>query len=160
MTSDIKSITLHYPGGQPPQAMIHERERAIADLCAEGMLRYAGENASPYTLDLAIENKQLVLKADDARGAALPHMVLSLSPYRGLIRDYFMMIESYEKFRSEGRQEKLEPVDMARRGLHDEAAHLMMDRLKDKITMDHPTARRLFTLVCALHMDQARLWAG
>ena len=101
-----------------------------------------------------------MLKADDARGAALPHMVLSLSPYRGLIRDYFMMIESYEKFRSEGRQEKLEPVDMARRGLHDEAAHLMMDRLKDKITMDHLTARRLFTLVCALHMDQARLWAG
>lgn len=158
--SDIASVTLHYPAGQAPQAMAQERARAVADLCSAGVFRYVGDNTPPYTLDLSIENKQLLLKATDASGAALPHLLLSLSPYRGIIRDYFMMIESYEAFRAEGRQEKLEPVDMARRGLHNEAADLMIGRLKDKITMDHSTARRLFTLICALHMDQARLWTG
>ncbi len=160
MTSSIASVTLHYPGNNAPEAMAQERSRAVADLCAEGVLRYNGDNNPPYALDLAIENRQLVLKAVDGTGAVLPHLILSLSPYRGLIRDYFMMIESYERFRGEGRQEKLEPVDMARRGLHDEAADMMIGRLQDKITMDHATARRLFTLVCALHMDQARLWTG
>ena len=70
------------------------------------------------------------------------------------------MIESYETARKEGNEVKLEPIDMARRGLHNEAADLMIERLKDKATMDHATARRLFTLICVLHMDQARLWQG
>lgn len=77
-------------------------------------------------------------------------LILSLSPYRRLIHDYFLMIESYEQVRIEGNLQKLEPIDMARRGLHNEAADMMRERLRDRIDIDHDTARRLFTLVCAL----------
>ena len=159
MTSDIASITLHYPNGAAPKAMEHERTQAIQDLCREGQIKFSNAGG-PYAIDLSIENRQLVLKAVNDGGAALPHLILSLSPYRGIIKDYFLMIESYEAMRKEGRTEKLEPIDMARRGIHNEAADLMIERLKDKVAMDHNTARRLFTLVCVLHMDQARLWAG
>lgn len=157
MTSSITSVTLHYPHGQAPAAMEHERTQAITDLCEEGVLSFT-QGHGPYSLDLSIENKQLVLKAVNNNGDTLPHLILSLSPYRSIIKDYFLMIESYEAMRKEGQQAKLEPIDMARRGLHNEAADLMIERLKDKVKMDHNTARRLFTLICALHMDQARLW--
>lgn len=160
MKSAIKSVTLHYPDGQKPNALFHEQDRAIADLCAQGHFAFYNENHPPYHIDLSIYNRQLVLKAVDEQGNERPHLVLSLSPYRSIIKDYFMMIESYERARHEGNQQKLEPIDMARRGLHNEAADLMIDRLKDKIDMDHETARRLFTLICVLHMDQARLWRG
>ncbi len=160
MTSAIKSITLHYPDGIKPAAMANEQDRAIADLCSGGHFAFHSDNHPPYHIDLSIYNKQLVLKASDEHGVERPHLVLSLSPYRSIIKDYFMMIESYERARMEGNQQKLEPIDMARRGLHNEAADLMIDRLKDKIEMDHETARRFFTLICVLHMDQARLWRG
>lgn len=160
MTSAIKSITLHYPNGVKPVAMANEQDRAVADLCAQGVFAFHNDNHPPYHIDLSIYNKQLVLKAVDKQGNERPHLVLSLSPYRSIIKDYFLMIESYEKARQDGNQQKLEPIDMARRGLHNEAADLMIDRLKDKIDMDHETARRLFTLICVLHMDQARLWQG
>jgi uncharacterized protein (UPF0262 family) len=160
MTSSIASITLHYPDGANSNNMVHEKDRALAELKEEASLRFPGDAAGPYDIDLSIYNRQLVIKAAAADGTELPHLVLSLSPYRSIIRDYFMMIEGYEKARAEGNQVKLEPIDMARRGLHNEAADLMVDRLKDKVVMDHATARRFFTLICALHMDQARLWQG
>lgn len=160
MTSAIKSITLHYPNGIKPAAMAGEQDRAIEDLCTQGQFAFHDDNHPPYHIDLSIYNKQLVLKALASNGSERPHLVLSLSPYRTIIRDYFMMIESYERARLDGNQQKLEPIDMARRGLHNEAADLMIDRLKDKISMDHDTARRFFTLICVLHMDQARLWQG
>lgn len=84
--------------------------------------------------------------------------MLSLGPYKRIISDYFLMIDSYEQARIEGKQAKLEPIDMARRGLHNEAADLMIERLAGKIDIDHDTARRLFTLICVLHLGQARLW--
>jgi len=160
MESDITSVTLHYPHGSAPAAMKSEQDRAIADLCHEGVLKFHAGGQPPYHIDLSIYNHQLALKAVGKDGAEMPALILSLSPYRSIIKDYFMMIESYEKARSEGNQTKLEPIDMARRGLHNEAADLMIERLKDKVEMDHPTARRFFTLICVLHMDQARLWQG
>lgn len=158
MASSIKSVTLHYPEGLSPATMTGEQDRAIADLCAEGVFHFTESDHPPYHIDLSIYNRQLVLKAQSADGTPRPHLILSLSPYRAIIRDYFMMIESYERARGEGNMVKLEPIDMARRGLHNEAAEMMVDRFKDKVTMDHTTARRLFTLICVLHMDQARLW--
>lgn len=160
MTSSIRSVALHYPDGKKPAALSNEQDRAIDDLCAQGHLSFRENNRPPYDIDLSIYNRQLLLKAKGADGEERPHLVLSLSPYRAIIRDYFMMIESYERARAEGNQTKLEPIDMARRGIHNEAADLIIDRLKDKIEMDHETARRLFTLICVLHMDQARLWQG
>ena len=156
--STISAITLHYPADQPPAMMAHERDTAIADLVATGRFQPANDENGPYRLDLAIHNKQLVFQIKNAGGGELPSLILSLSPYRRIIHDYFLMIESYEKARIEGKQVKLEPIDMARRGLHNEAADLMVERLDGKIAIDHDTARRLFTLICVLHLDQARLW--
>ena len=159
MGTAIKSITLHNPDGTPA-SLNPETTRAAMELHEDSDLRFIGGAAGPYDIDLSIYNKQLVIKARADDGTALPHLVLSLSPYRTIIRDYFMMIESFEKARSEGNSAKLEPIDMARRGLHNEAADLMVDRLKEKLFMDHATARRMFTLICALHMNQPRLWQG
>ena len=135
-----------------------ESNKAIEELCAESVFDVSKDDTPPYSIDLHIHNKQLVFQIKNAAGTELPHLVLSLSPYRSIIRDYFMMIESYETARNEGNQSKLEPIDMARRGIHNEAADLMRERLKGKIDMDHATARRFFTLICVMHMDQARLW--
>lgn len=155
----IKNIQLYFPvPGRPPAAMAHERDRAIADLCDDSCFQPANDENGPYSLDLGIHKKHLVFQIKNANGDELPSLMLSLSPYRRIISDYFLMIESYEEARIEGKQAKLEPIDMARRGLHNEAADLMVERLKDKVELDHDTARRLFTLICVLHLDQARLW--
>lgn len=155
----IQSVTLHFPhAGTPPAAMAQERDTAMADLRQDGLFLPANDENGPYSLDLGIHNKHLVFQIKNANGVTLPSLMLSLNPYRPIIRDYFLMIESYEQARIEGKQAKLEPIDMARRGLHNEAADLMIERLKDKVTIDHDTARRLFTLICVLHLDQARLW--
>jgi uncharacterized protein (UPF0262 family) len=158
-TGTINEITLHYPkAGQPSATMANERDQAIADLCSISRFQPLNDKNGPYRLDLAIHNKQLVFQIKNANGDDLPSLILSLSPYRRIIRDYFLMIESYEQARIEGKQARLEPIDMARRGLHNEAADLMIERLADKVTLDHDTARRIFTLICVLHLDQARLW--
>lgn len=160
MHSYIQSITLVLPDNKEPVGMGAEKSRAIADLRSEGFIRF-NQSAPPYDITLSFFERQLVIKTIDSDCKELPALILSLSPYRSIIRDYFMMIESYEKMRSEEtNQSKLEAVDMARRGLHNEAATMMMERLKDKLEMDHTTARRLFTLVCVLHMNQARLWTS
>lgn len=157
--STISTITLHFPhAGRPPSAMTNERDHAIADLQETSQFQPLNDKNGPYRLDLAIHDKRLVFQIKNQAGDDLPSLILSLSPYRRIIRDYFMMIESYEQARIEGKQAKLEPIDMARRGLHNEAADLMVERLADKVMLDHDTARRIFTLICVLHLDQARLW--
>lgn len=157
--STLAAVTLHFPQpGRPPAHLAHERDTAIADLHAESFFQPAGDTDGPYCLDLKIHNKHLAFQIKNARGAELQSLLLSLSPYRRIIRDYFLMIESYEAARLEGKQARLEPIDMARRGLHNEAAELMIERLADRIALDLDTARRLFTLICVLHLDQARLW--
>ena len=109
------------------------------------------DTTGPYDLDLSIHDGRLVMEISNTDGTKLPALLLSVKPYTRLVRDYFMMIESYEAVRARGAAHQLEAVDMGRRGLHDEGANLLMDRLQDKIEMDHPTARRLFTLICVLH---------
>ncbi len=157
--SALTEVRLIYPHpDNPPVRMIHERDTAIADLIRESVFQPLNDNNGPYSLELSISHKHLVLQIKNALEQDLPAFMLSLSPYRRIVKDYFLMIEAYERARSDGMQAKLEPIDMARRGLHNEAADLMLERLKDKINMDHETARRLFTLICVLHLDQARLW--
>jgi uncharacterized protein (UPF0262 family) len=74
-----------------------------------------------------------------------------LKPYRRLIKDYFLIVRSYDEAMREGKPSRIEAIDMGRRGLHNEGAGLLIERLEDKITMDLDTARRLFTLICVLH---------
>ncbi len=159
--SSISDITLHLPNrnGGPAQ-ILKERDTAISDLIKEGVFNPLNDNNGPYCIELSIRNNRLVFQIKNALQEGLRSLVLSLSPYRRIIHDYFLMIESHETARKAGQRAKLEPIDMARRGLHNEAAEIMMERLDDKIKMDMDTARRIFTLICVLHMGQARLWQG
>ncbi len=151
MTASLNAIHLHYPAtGAAPAKMAGERDRAIADLIEESLFQPLNDDNGPYRLDISLQEQRLVLEVKNKDDAALPMLILSMRPYKRLIHDYFLMIESYERVRMEGNIQKLEPIDMARRGLHNEAAEMMRERLADKITIDHNTARRLFTLVCAL----------
>ncbi len=155
----LSEIKLIYPHEEKaPVRMSNERDTAIADLIRESAFQPLNDNNGPYRLELSICNNYFVLQIKNANEEDLPAFMLSLSPYRRIVKDYFLMIEAYEKVRAEGIHSKLEPIDMARRGLHNEAADLLIERLKDKIEMDHDTARRLFTLICVLHLDQPRLW--
>ncbi len=129
-----------------------ERKSALDGLATKNNFSPLGTDApGPFDLTLSIQDNRLVMELTDAHGVALPTLVLSLRPYARLIRDYFMMIESYETARRDGHHMRLEAIDMGRRGLHNEGAELLQDRLKDRISMDFETARRLFTLICALY---------
>lgn len=146
----LRSITLMEKDAR--SFLASEKEQAISDLCHDSLFQPANTNiAGPYDLTLSIQDGRLVVEMTGADGTALPALVLSVKPYSRLIRDYFMLIESYEILRATGAACQLEPIDMARRGLHNEGAKLLIERLSGKITLDHPAARRLFTLVCALH---------
>jgi uncharacterized protein (UPF0262 family) len=150
MSSSLSEIHLHYPNGQSPSRLVRDCDMALADLRLASRFQPTNDKNGPYRLDISVESHRLVLKIKNSLSTDLPMLILSLSPYRRLIHDYFLMIESYEQVRIEGNLQKLEPIDMARRGLHNEAADMMRERLRDRIDIDHDTARRLFTLVCAL----------
>ncbi|MBI2235008.1 MAG: UPF0262 family protein [Micavibrio aeruginosavorus] len=146
----LRAITLHETASL--SFLKSEKDQAIRDLCDDAVFRPANTaSPGPYDLSLSIQDGRLVLEMAEQDGTPLPALVLSVRPYTRLIRDYFMLIESYEKIRVTGTACQLEPIDMARRGLHNEGADLLIERLEGKIALDHPTARRLFTLICALH---------
>ena len=157
--SAISHITLRFPdrNGIPAQ-MLRESDTAISDLIKESVFQPLNNDNGPYRIELSIQNNRLIFQIQNDAKEDLPSLILSLSPYRRIIRDYFLMIESHETARKAGQRAKLEPIDMARRGLHNEAAEIMMERMEDKIEMDMETARRFFTLICALHIGQPRLW--
>lgn len=139
------------PNAPTHHLLAGERDQAIRALLEGGHFQPIQGNASaPYSLCLKLEDGRLMIDTAGADGTALPALILSLSPYRRLIRDYMTMIESYETARSQSHPTRLETIDMARRGLHDEGARLLIERLTGKITLDHATARRLFTLICTL----------
>lgn len=150
MSSSLKSVTLHETQGNG--FLKQEKKEALKALAEESHFHPVGGQATPpYTLDLRIEDGRLVMDMRGDDGTALPTLVLSVKPYTRLVRDYFMMIESYETMRQSGTACQLEAVDMGRRGLHNEGADLLIERLDGKITLDRDTARRLFTLICVLH---------
>jgi uncharacterized protein (UPF0262 family) len=129
----------------------HEREVAIFDLLEENTFEIDGHEGGPYSLDLSVSEDRLVLAVGDAEASAVITHVLSLSPFRRIIRDYFTVCESYYQAIRTAPPSRIQAIDMGRRGLHDEGSRLLSDRLEGKIRIDHDTARRLFTLICALH---------
>lgn len=150
MTSTLKSI--HLDDEAVASFLRVEKDQAVRMLCEESLFRPVSASiAGPYELSIRIHEGRLVMEIKGDQGRDLPALVLSVKPYSRLIRDYFMMIESCEALRKTGTACQIEPVDMARRGLHNEGAELLMERLNGKIELDKPTARRLFTLICALH---------
>jgi uncharacterized protein (UPF0262 family) len=126
-----------------------ERQIAIFDLLEENYFYPDGAEGGPYDLRMGLMENRLVL---DVHGPAYEKRhILSLSPFRGLIKDYFMICESYYQAIRNSSPQQIEALDMGRRGLHNEASDLLRTRLAGKIETDLDTSRRLFTLICALH---------
>jgi uncharacterized protein (UPF0262 family) len=128
-----------------------DREQAVADLERDNSFQLPGKDAGPYVLHLSIQEGRLVFDIRRADESALTGIVLALGPFRRLIKDYQLLVDSYAKAAEEGRAERIQAIDMGRRGLHNEGAQLLMERLTGKAALDFDTARRLFTLVCLLH---------
>jgi uncharacterized protein (UPF0262 family) len=133
-----------------------DRAQAVADLEAENGFTLCPMPGrvpppGPYILHLSIQEGRLVFDVRDAADAAITALGLALGPFRGLIKDYQMLVDSHMMAVEEGRAERIQAIDMGRRGLHNEGAALLQARLANKATIDQETARRLFTLVCVLH---------
>ena len=130
----------------------HERAVAIFDLIEENRFAPVGGHGGPYSLHLGIEENRLVLdiRVDDDQ--PLGKVILALSPFRQIVKDYFTICESYYHAIKTASPSQIEAIDMGRRGLHDEGAVLLRERLAGKIDVDPNTARRLFTLICVLHI--------
>ncbi|HEX5599036.1 MAG: UPF0262 family protein [Pseudomonadota bacterium] len=129
----------------------HEREVAIYDLLDCNTFALEGRDDGPYKLTLSIVDDRLVFSVGNTKVDHIVTHVLSLSPLRRLIKDYFIVCESYYNAIRSAPPSRIQSIDMGRRALHDEGSRILMERLKGKIRVDHDTARRLFTLVCALH---------
>jgi uncharacterized protein (UPF0262 family) len=121
--------------------LVAKPERAAADPGAPG----------PYELHLSVWEGRLMFDVRRLDGAKVMMLGLALGPFRGLIKDYKLLVDSHIKAVEEGREARIQAIDMGRRGLHDEGAALLRRRLDGKIDIDFETARRLFTLVCVLH---------
>ncbi len=130
----------------------HERQIALYDLTVSNHFRPAGSKGGPYKLVLGVEESRLVFNVKLENGEQHGKLILSLTPFRRVIRDYFHVCESYYKAIPNQPTGQIETLDMGRRGLHDEGAGILVERLKGKIDVDFDTARRLFTLICVLHL--------
>ncbi len=133
-----------------------DRAQAVADLEAENHFALCGTAErppvpGPYILHLSVQEGRLVFDVRNAADSPLQMLVLALGPFRGLIKDYQMLVDSHMTAVEEGREQRIQAIDMGRRGLHNEGATLLRERLENKASIDHETARRLFTLVCVLH---------
>ena len=148
----LVSITLDEQSiGQSSTNIEHERKVAIYDILDSNHFELEGHDDGPYVLHVAIAEDRLVLGVGREQGAAITNFVLSLSPLRRIMKDYFIVCDSYYKAIRTAPPSRIQAIDMGRRALHDDGSKLLVERLKGKITVDHDTARRLFTLICALH---------
>ncbi len=129
----------------------HERQVAIYDLIEENSFKAIDKAVGPYVLKLSIVEKRLVWEVMTGAGEVVTIIGLSLSPFRRIIKDYYIMCDSYFQAIRNSTPSQIETIDMARRGLHNEGSELLQARLEGKIETDFTTARRLFTLICVLH---------
>ena len=137
--------------GRSSQDIEHERAVAIYDLIEDNSFAPADHDGGPYALHLSITENRLVFDIRQQDGTPLMAHLLSLTPFRKIVKDYFMICDSYYKAIRTSTPSQIEAIDMGRRGLHNEGSELLMERLKEKIAVDFDTARRLFTLICVLH---------
>ncbi|MFN3889337.1 MAG: UPF0262 family protein [Beijerinckiaceae bacterium] len=135
--------------GNPDQE--HERLVAIYDLVEINTFALPGHDGGPYVLHISLHDKKLCLDVRAHDGDAIVRHIISLTPFRRLLKDYFLVCESYYAAIRTATPAQIEAIDMGRRGLHNEGAALLAERLDGKIECDFDTARRLFTLITALH---------
>lgn len=132
--------------------MQHERRVAIFDLLEDNAFRLLESDKGPYLVNLKLQgSSKLIFEISRSNGAARGDVSLSLTPFRRIIKDYFMICESYHNAIRTATSAQIEAIDMGRRGLHNEGSRLLTDCLRNQIEMDFKTSRRFFTLICALH---------
>lgn len=130
----------------------HERKVAIYDLIQDNTFEPVGAGEGPFELYLSHVEGRLVFDIRRDGGDAVGQLHLSMTPFRRIIKDYFLLCESYYDAIRNAAPAQIETIDMARRAMHNEGSDILSDRLKDKIVIDANTARRLFTLICSFHM--------
>ena len=148
----ICHIEIDDTGLPPPTAEIEqERKVAIFDLIEDNSFRVIGHDGGPYSVVLSLADNRLVFDISEADGSPVRKLLLSLTALRRVIKDYFMICDSYYDAIRNSTPSQIEAIDMGRRGLHNEGSQVLTERLAEKAEVDFDTARRLFTLVCALH---------
>ena len=129
-----------------------ERAVAIRDLLSENVFRPVG-HAGAFRLSLSVSEGRLRLDIADQDGQAVARQTVSLTPLRRVVKDYFLICDSYRKAKRAAQRAQIEAIDMGRRGLHDQGAEILREQLEGKVEIDFPTSRRLFTLVCSLRLQ-------
>jgi len=151
-TARIQEIGLDEAlGGRLRPELEHDRSVAIQDLIDENTFRLLNGADGPYRMELGVDGGRLLLRVMPVAGGEGVVFGLALSPFRRIIKDYFTVCDSYFEAIRTMAPSQIEAIDMGRRGLHDEGAEKLIERLKDRAEVDKPTARRLFTLLCVLH---------
>jgi uncharacterized protein (UPF0262 family) len=130
----------------------HERAVAIFDLLEENSFAPVNAAPGPFHLHLGIEENRLVLDIRSTADEPLDRILLPLTPFRSIVKDYFLVCDSYFKAIRNASPSRIEAIDMGRRGLHNEGSELLRERLAERVAIDLNTARRLFTLLCVLHI--------
>lgn len=147
-------VRVELPPGPPLRSAFVEadRQQAARDLVGRNRFDPKGIDRGPYVLHLSIRDGRMVFDIRDVDNRPLRVVALALGPFRRLVKDYQMVVEAHEQAVAEsGPEGRVQAIDMGRRGLHNEAAELLAERLSAHVAVDFETARRLFTLVCALH---------
>ncbi|AVA23034.1 UPF0262 family protein [Rhizobium sp. LEGMi198b] len=147
----LSDVILDDTIGRSTPDVEHERAVAIFDLIEENSFEPVGHGGGPYRLSLSLVDQKLVFDIRTEEGGVVATHILSLTPFRRIVKDYFMICESYYEAIRSATPSRIEAIDMGRRGIHNEGSRTLMDRLKGKIIVDFDTARRLFTLVCVLY---------
>ena len=152
MSADHKLASVELDAATLPAATAeieHERRVAIFDLVEKNSFEPVGAEGGPYRLKLSLQDNRLVFDIDGDNFTRT--YAISLTPLKGVLKDYLLICDSYYEALRGSSPSQIESVDMGRRGLHNEGAEQLESRLEGKIAVDHETARRLFTLLCALY---------
>ena len=134
----------------------HERAVAIYDLLEDNSFALVGHDGGPYAMHIGIQENRLHFDVRDEDDGPLERVVLPLSTFRNVIRDYFTVCEAYYEAIRTATPSRIEAIDMGRRSLHNEGAEMLRERLARRLTFDQDTERRLFTLICVLHVRDWR----
>ncbi|HWW47744.1 MAG TPA: UPF0262 family protein [Xanthobacteraceae bacterium] len=129
----------------------HERAIAIYDLIEQNVFAPEGVEGGPFSLHIGITGNRLMFDIRYDSGEPVVAHLMSLTPFRRIVKDYFMICDSYYQAIRTATPDKIEAIDMGRRGIHDEGSRILMERLNGKVRIDFETARRLFTLISVLH---------
>jgi uncharacterized protein (UPF0262 family) len=150
--SKLIDVELDESIGRSTPDIEHERAVAIFDLIEENCFQPINDEGNgPYKLRLSLVDSRLVFAVSREDGTEVVTHILSLTPFRRIVKDYFMICESYYEAIRTASPSQIEAIDMGRRGLHNEGSQTLLDRLAGKLDVDFDTARRIFTLVCVLH---------